>query len=392
MGGGRRLKRQDVSRRGGCASLGATKPEATAVPPLGHYSPWDSQGPNPSIAPCKAADTRASASVPTARATEALGKVRKGHSPAPQWRREGATGPPAQVREGTSILIFPVDTTLAAKAYSRCLERTARYGELEGFVETKRHTARKLPARTELSIQRVPSIRTTQSVAAAQLYAGVRLGVEADHDLSEDDAREKRISAALWMVQAIQGALQRRLEAVAGTRKGLFTRIVSGSQRTRQHWIGLLDTQPCDTRSGKQLRSFLSHGRLPSLAVIGCWVCEPFRLRPLELRDQIAGLLGIPVGIENDVRIAGILRNTIAHREEYEGGLSSIDPEIRQLVLLESSEGLPHLSIPDETILWLEWLGPSLLERQLRERPTGVIDFSQTGVEQVGALRRLGRQ
>lgn len=207
------------------------------------------------------------------------------------------------------------------------------------------------PQRTLLSGLRVPESRIKRSQRAL-LEDALRLAVEADHERSLTDAREKRIAAAFKLTQLLEEALVTRLEGARG------------HAEWRQWCRGLLPETPLKRDHGAwSLSSALDNGSRPSLFTMGFWLVVPGRLQPESLASELQRTLGVPAGLEREVRVAGDARNVIAHRRDYESGRSGVADASPVLHVVRCAAAY-RLDVPAETVRWLTCLCSSVMSRE----------------------------
>ncbi|MCC7542910.1 MAG: hypothetical protein IT379_42230 [Deltaproteobacteria bacterium] len=236
------------------------------------------------------------------------------------------------------------------------------------------------PRRTTFAEARIDAAHVDDAGTRERLVRAVRLAVEADAETSPSDARAKRRHAALDVVTELETVLRRRLADQ------------TSRSEIRAAWLGMLGDETRDDVAGTRrkhgrpaLRAYLESGRAPSLAVMGGWLRPVWRVPPPELADFIQLSLGVPRGLEEDVFLAGELRNVLAHAADYEVDatrrLGPVEGLVRrvQVPLSAGRGGVStgpagvELEVLPESISWLEWLAPSVLARRsTTERPESV--------------------
>lgn len=253
-------------------------------------------------------------------------------------------------REVTDIIAFPPGVSAAAS------------GATATSAANEDATLKSAPSRTLLAAHRLRTVSATNSGALAHLIGAARLGVEAEAETNHVDAATKRRWAAWSAITALEEALVRRLVGA------------SSNPNLRALWIQWGQPPP---RRGKDRRPLGqiwldSHLRnpdnLPSLQVIAGWFCARHRIQPPELAQSLQENIGVPVGLEEDLFAAGALRNTLAHAVQRVHQSNPLDGATG-LAIFSNTGGYGAIEIPDSTLILLEWLCVSVLERRSRPRP-----------------------
>lgn len=227
-----------------------------------------------------------------------------------------------------------------------------------------RETTRSLPPIGAFVFDRIGDLHASQVRAKDGIYAGTRLATEAV--LEEDDAvaRTKRRLAAIELLSSLELMLLTRLQTAKDNRYG--------KNLEKTLWQELLAAaQPgkgTRTYGERRLLAYLERGECPSIAVMARWLASPSRLQPLELSNRIQLALGLIPGLEDELVIAGQLRNVLAHRAEYElNAEGSLEEADVWAVRVELSSGA-EVDVPQGALDELIWLCSCVAERKMRPK------------------------
>lgn len=181
---------------------------------------------------------------------------------------------------------------------------------------------------TDLVGQRLVSMLPTNPLASDQVRGGIRLAVEAEHELDTYTAAMKRRLAASEYIDAIECILLTRYGRLVRNDRGGIAR--------------LAQSDPSDT--SLPLLEHVYNRIDPSLWTIARWMFGPSRLQPPSLANTIQSALGIPDGLEYDMMALFGVRDDVLEKQK--------------------------LTISDVTLMWLEWLSLCILHRTARTRPS----------------------
>ena len=197
------------------------------------------------------------------------------------------------------------------------------------------------PPITDLVGQRVGSIFVTNQSALRQLRSASRLAVEAEHEGSEERARDKRRLATAELLASIELTLLWRFDRM---------RIASPIRDS---------SPPKATIEGRGevtnwlFKDCVRTNQDPSLELIGVWMHGSSCLTPGELLVSVKAALGIPPGLEHDVHIAGKLQHVLDNWSQWRRkhlDLTDLIAHCEHIIGIFVSGNNVEIDVPESTI------------------------------------------